>query len=359
MLFRTFATVMNCLLKSRHSFVLPYNLVIENTTYCNLRCQHCWRTNVVKQPRHMPFDLFKRIIDEVRPKKVNIIGNGEPFMHPQIFDFLKYAKQKGCIVYTNSNGLLIDKQAARLLVELGVDSVGISIDAATQETYAKIRGGQLEKVFSALEYLSEEKSKAGLGHPSIGVAFLIQRDNFSEMQDFAKKIDGYPGVDFISFQRLKFLSPELKAQKDLAGEVTYEDLIKRIGAIKKGSQVKIFYDEHLADKMWKKNILSQENYFTGKCIQPWYSAYVTVAGDVLPCCFFSATSNLSLGDLNRASFKEIWNNSNFRRFRRELKRAKAPHEICAECYPFGLGDYFKIEKRFIKMLFNQITGKKQ
>lgn len=353
MLKQTLKTLTNCIIKSPKSFVLPYNLVVENTTRCNLNCQHCWRTTVEK-PTDMEFDLYKRMIDEILPKKVNILGNGEPFIHPEVFEFIDYAKRKNCLVYTSTNGILIDKQKAKRLIDLHVDSIGVSIDAATKESYSKIRGSDIEMVYNALGYLSEAKMKSGYRDISIGVAFLIQKDNFHEIEDFAKKIDKYDGVDFISYQRLKFLSDKLKTGKDLLGSITYETIKNRIDKIKKWTKVKIIYDEHVANKMWKKNILSSGGNFTKRCIQPWYSAYITALGDVLPCCFFSAMKNLSMGNLNQMSFTEIWNGSNYKKFRSQLRRGISPYEVCAECYPFGLADYFTIEKRFIKMIIGTI-----
>lgn len=346
----------NCVIKRPKSSILPYNVVIENTSRCNLRCQHCWR-KVVENPQDMPFSLYKRIIDEIRPKKVNIIGNGEPFLHSEIFDFIEYAKHNSCLVYTSTNGTLIDQKKADAIVDLHIDSIGVSIDAVKPETYSKIRGGNVERVFDCLTFLSEAKRKKNKPEISVGVAFLIQKDNFQEIEEFAKKINQYDGVDFISFQRLKFLSEELRKSKDLLGDITYENISQRLDRLRNSLRVQIQYDSHVADKMWKKNINSCGVSFTKKCIQPWYSVYISATGDVLPCCFFSATKNISMGNLHNKSFKEIWNNEDYQKFRKALKQGKIPFEVCAECYPFGIADYFKIEKRFLKMFFKQVVGK--
>ena len=66
------------------------------------------------------------------------------------------------------------------------------------------------------------------------------------------------------------------------------------------------------------------------CILPWIHAHVLPDGDVLPCCAV-AVGSFSLGNVNKSSLKEIWNDSAYR----ELRRAMLANEsvpTCRVCY---------------------------
>src|SRR5262249_25895969 len=70
------------------------------------------------------------------------------------------------------------------------------------------------------------------------------------------------------------------------------------------------------------------------CRRPWSLAYVTVHGNVLPCCIAPWITNdydgLILGNLYRQSLEEIWWGESYRTFRQSLQTA-APPEPCRGC----------------------------
>ena len=70
------------------------------------------------------------------------------------------------------------------------------------------------------------------------------------------------------------------------------------------------------------------------CRRPWSLAYVTVHGNVLPCCIApwitSDYDGIILGNLYRQSLEEIWWGERYRSFRLSLQTA-APPEPCRGC----------------------------
>ena len=59
------------------------------------------------------------------------------------------------------------------------------------------------------------------------------------------------------------------------------------------------------------------------CDEPWKKPAIKANGDVVPCC----KSNEVMGNLNEASFKEIWYGGRFQKFRRNLLAAR----VCRHC----------------------------
>ncbi len=83
---------------------VPYSLSIEATAYCNLRCTMCANRKLKRKKGYMELDLYKKIIDEVTSVSTNfnlwLNGYGESFLNADIFDMIKYAKDKksrGCL----------------------------------------------------------------------------------------------------------------------------------------------------------------------------------------------------------------------------------------------------------------------
>jgi len=68
-------------------------------------------------------EIFKRIADEVGKYNawLRISGGGEPTLHPQFFELMKYAKDKGCKLGIITNGSKLDTELSRKLLEIDVD----------------------------------------------------------------------------------------------------------------------------------------------------------------------------------------------------------------------------------------------
>ena len=124
---------------------LPRHLTLEITSFCNLRCRMCPKTNHAvntAESQVMSREVFDRVVPFLRHiESLDLSGIwGEAFLHPDLYvDMLKKIKEQGSDVYTISNGTLITDDLARKLVENDLNKLTISLDAATPETYALIR----------------------------------------------------------------------------------------------------------------------------------------------------------------------------------------------------------------------------
>jgi len=70
------------------------------------------------------------------------------------------------------------------------------------------------------------------------------------------------------------------------------------------------------------------------CRRPWSLMYITANGRVLPCCIapfsMKGYGAFTLGDATQARLKEVWNGSEYQRFREGLLTS-APPPACANC----------------------------
>lgn len=128
----------------------PPNLVIELTNACNLRCRMCseWGEGVTSR-RDVGFvqrEIWMPALDEIGawPVQVNLslTGAGEPLLHPEFLDILKYAKDRGNInVGFLCNATLLDARKAEAIAAWRIDTVGFSVDGAQREIFEHYRKG--------------------------------------------------------------------------------------------------------------------------------------------------------------------------------------------------------------------------
>ena len=132
--------------KQQHVSEYPLHVDLELASVCNLRCPMCY--TITQEFREkvdakiMDFDLFTKLVDECASGgvySVRLSFRGEAFLHPQIVDCVRYAKQRGIKeVSTLTNGLRLDEELFVEIMEAGIDWITISFDGLG-ETYENIR----------------------------------------------------------------------------------------------------------------------------------------------------------------------------------------------------------------------------
>lgn len=159
---------------------------------CNLRCTSCRTSLRIASGKEL--DRINTIADRLvetrwllNSERLSIAGDGEALFSPTykklIFDIYG-GKRKQITIGTNGN--LLNRHVLDRLTNLyEVINFSVSVDATTKETYEKIRrGGSFEKVCENIELLKEYKKAGKINN--INLVFVVQKDNYYEMIDFAK-----------------------------------------------------------------------------------------------------------------------------------------------------------------------------
>lgn len=138
--------------------------IVEVTDRCNLSCPTCYAGSSPTYGRHRTLDEIKKMLDtivvnEKEPDVVQISG-GEPTVHPQFFEILKYAKQLPIRhLMLNTNGIRIakDKRFVERLAGFMPDfEIYLQFDSLQPEVLKKMRGEDLTQVRKrAIDHLNE------------------------------------------------------------------------------------------------------------------------------------------------------------------------------------------------------------
>lgn len=166
-------------------------IYVEVTNKCNLNCSTCMRNAWDVKYGHMSSETFERILsafDDLPDKPELFIGGyGEPLSHPNILDLIQLAKKHGHRVSLISNGILLTEDVSRVLIDLHLDMLWVSLDGASPECYSDVRlGDSLPVVLENLARLRSTKyQRFGLsiwsGYPKLGIAFVAMQRNIHEL----------------------------------------------------------------------------------------------------------------------------------------------------------------------------------
>jgi MoaA/NifB/PqqE/SkfB family radical SAM enzyme len=193
-----------------HMEVLP-RIFLEPTVLCNLSCfkSVCSADSGILNTRtrkSFPFEEFKSLMDQVGKNltRLDLFNYGDPFVHPQAAEMIRYIKEKypHVYLYTSTNGLMLDDEKIKKIVHSGMDEITFSVDGVDQETYARYRqGGDFEKVLQIMSRFVEERNKLGREVPFINWRYILFKwnDSTSHMNR-ARKLAVKIGVDQLTWE---------------------------------------------------------------------------------------------------------------------------------------------------------------
>src|SRR5262249_52432561 len=121
----------------------PRLIFWELTKGDNLHCIHC-RASATEHssPDELSTAPARAAVDEIAlvSHPILVLSGGEPLFRSDIFELAQYGTSKGLRVALATNGTLVTKDVARMIVDSGVKRVAISLDGADALTHDTFRG---------------------------------------------------------------------------------------------------------------------------------------------------------------------------------------------------------------------------
>lgn len=172
---------------------LPYYYQVHLHMPCNQKCIMC-----IPDGRHskasMSFADFLAFFNQVKhvARNITLIG-GETLLYPHIDDVLDLLARHRIGVNIITNATMLDEGLCERLTRLHHLNLKCSIDAASAETYRKIRGVDVfDRVTGNLEMFA--RSARGRTHIKQILVFVVMRENLHEVLpfiDLAATLDPY------------------------------------------------------------------------------------------------------------------------------------------------------------------------
>jgi radical SAM protein with 4Fe4S-binding SPASM domain len=289
----------------------PISVSFEPTTSCNLRCPECPSgLRAFTRPTGMlEKDFFRSTIDDIHKELLYLIFyfQGEPFLNTDFLEMVKYAASKKIYTATSTNAHYLTDAVAKKTVESGLDRLIISIDGTTQDVYKQYRvGGNIDKVIEGAKNIMKWKKELKSKTPFVFFQFLVVKPNEHQIEDI-KRLAKEIGVDEVRFKTAQVYDYENDPNKLIP-------TIDKFSRYRKNADGTYTAKNKLANRCWKLQ----------------HANVITWDGLVVPCCFDKDAMH-RLGNLKNQSFKEVWNNENYKQFRNELMKSRKNIDICANC----------------------------
>ena len=271
----------------------PY-LLIEPVSTCNLRCPFCFQTDksFTKKPfmGTMELDLFKNIIDqanEIGVGAITIASRGEPTLHKNLGEMLRYTRDKENIfeIKLNTNGTKLTEDLCYQIFESEVNQLVISADHYEKKTFEELRkNSNFDNIVKNVSMLFEIRKKLKNTITEIRVSGI----------DFYKSTDKNMFYDFWI---------------KISDEVTIGNALER-------------WDTY-------NNKIHPD--INDPCENLWDRMYIWFDGKVNPCDA-DYKSYLSYGNVNEYSIKQLWNNNKIKNIRdKHLINQRSEIDPCNKC----------------------------
>ncbi len=265
----------------QHGAAPPGALMISPTLRCNLKCYGCY-AGTHEHKEELTFDEVDQILSDAYAAGTNliIILGGEPFMVPWLLDIVQKHHRMAFMIYTN--GLLINDDKIKRLVEMGNAGIAIGLDGLKEDTDDRKGSGTFDKAMETMRKLRD----AGV---IVGFSAMTSRKNFDVLHSeafFDTMIENGAG-----FGWLTIALPQGRASTQADLMPTAEQKAQIRGLIQKLKRTKsILIIDFLTD-----------TYMTEGCGAGRVMWHINANGDAEPCVLMPFAAD----NIREKSFPEI------------------------------------------------------
>ena len=170
----------------------PRTLLVANDNVCNLHCPSCRKVIHAKnteEEQMVAEAATEALIASGWPDRADELvlgGSGEVFLSANYKSFLYSGAgvRKDILLMTNGT-LFTPKEWTRLEVHYEHIRFSVSVDAATEETYKKVRcGGSFQRLMENMQFLSQLRREQKVDYVAANI--IVQRANYREIPDFIR-----------------------------------------------------------------------------------------------------------------------------------------------------------------------------
>jgi len=248
---------------------------LEVTNACNTSCIFCPRDKIGKKG-FIDANTYKKAIQRAQEsgvvREIQSAGLGEPLLHREIVDFVRFTTDQGLASYITTNASLLNKRLASELIDSGLKGVFLSV-SGLNNTYEEIHKLDFEVTKkNILDFIDISK-----GRCKVTIAIVICEKNYNEID---KTIKFWKNNGISNFQAFTE--------------------INRGGALEKAS-----FNYLKSERLYVQAVeILQSNNITTICEAPFLFWFVGWDGNYYLCCH-DYSKELPLGNVFDKSMQEI------------------------------------------------------
>ncbi len=224
---------------------LPSRLYLTVTERCNIRCAHCITDAPARTASGRAREASPWLLDALEDafaaaSYVAFVHGGESLVASIFPEALRRvqrarASAKGAThVHVLSNGVLLNFDRARRLIDLGVTSLSVSLDGATAATNDKIRvGGRFHAIVENLRDVARAREGSDL---RAGISTVITASNVGELAALGRLVIDL-GFDWLKVEEMFPCTPVARRELVFPRDERVERAMNELRAALEGSRV--------------------------------------------------------------------------------------------------------------------------
>lgn len=254
---------------------------LDITEKCNLSCRHCRDTFRISNGRRLTNQEILQVCDKIYEASNGdvqwlSIGGGEPLMrYESVLGLIQHCQRLSIKTLLTTNGILLTKKLAEMLIEKGLSRIQVSLDGATAKTNDAQRG--IGSYDSALKAICIAVA-TGL---ETTVRMTITADNIHEAEDFVKLMSSMD-VGAVGMRRVLPIGRASLLEKE-GWNKEYRDLLHQLPELANKYGISIFSGDPLALIANSKLLDSLDLDTYGGCSAGLAYIYISPEGQVCPC----------------------------------------------------------------------------
>ena len=226
--------------------------------------------------------------------------------------------------------------------------MSVSIDGYDRDSYKLIRRADVfDKILEGIELINQAKKERKRKYPVLAIHVVVQEDNYRYLSKFIEM------AQKLSVGKIFFL--QLEQEAHTSNEEFSANVDKKLlkNELSRANILAQKYKINTNISFWKSNFIDLSKKYQKRyeyplsdkiCMEPWTTVFITLDGDVLPCCALHS-QKFAVGNIYDQDFKTIWNGKKIAAFRREIKHNTKKLYRCKECIPRSVYDLFNDFKR--------------
>ena len=285
-------------------FDYPLTVNLELVNRCNLECVMCHQEYRNDSEKHaFDEDMLDKLFADFKKNKLSalMLSISEPLLFKNVESVIKRAVDANIMdLFLFTNGALLNKKKAEMILNSGITRLFISLDAFSQETYDEVRVPVAKRLLkeNRLSYVENNikdfiklRDSQNKKLPLVRVSFVAIKKNLHEVKKFKEK-----WLNIVD---------SVEVQMERPTEIF--DQVKE-GDFSTSSQLKL--DDY-------------------NCTRPWSDIAIYADGTVAPCCAFVGRK-APIGNVKDSTVREIWNGKKMEAIRDGFRKNK-PIKVCQIC----------------------------
>lgn len=292
----------------------PVTMEIDLTDNCNHKCVWCYdldKHRGVNSP-FLETTVIKKTLKEayaLGTRGINFSGGGEPMLHRDFVEIVRFCKDTGFDVGVISNGSVISRKNARELCGL-LSWIRISMAGGDRASYEEIQGvDQFDLVIRNVKFLSDVKLEIG-SNLAIGIRVLVLEKNLHTLENMAHILRGMH-INYLQLAPDQFSTDGGRfwnGSDSQSMQAVVSEILKPSGTalLKAGFSVAPEKLVSIAGANPNQPIAPNPLDYPTTCYAHFFQAVITARGELRFCKNSRGDDRYILGNIRENSLKEIW-----------------------------------------------------